>query len=93
MQDLWWEQGTVNNMYAYYATVKFRADSVVVPSGGTGLIGLDIAAPVANSTAWGDDAVDLLNPVYSGFVVVKNNWETFTVPYVGQLWNSTRFGG
>jgi subtilisin family serine protease len=92
MQDLWWEQDTVNNMYPYYATVNFHVDSVVVPAGSSGIVSLDILAPVPNAT-WGDDAIDLLNPVYSGFIVVKNNFEMYTVPYVGQLWNATRFGG
>lgn len=93
MQDLWWEQDTVNNMYPYYATVNFHADSVVVPGGSSGFVGVDIVAPVPDNVTWGDDAIDLLNPVYSGWVVVKNNYETYAVPYVGQLWNFTRFGG
>jgi subtilisin family serine protease len=93
MQNLWWQQDTVNNMYPYNATVKFHADSVIVHGGSSGVFGLDILAPVPDNITWGDDAINLLNPVYSGFVVVKNNYETYTVPYVGQLWNFTRFGG
>ena len=91
MQNFWWEADLSNNMYAYYATIKFHSNSITVPGGGSGIVTLDIVAPVPNTATWGDDAINLLDPLYSGWVVVKNNAEFFTLPYVGQLWNSTRW--
>ncbi|CAG8950797.1 hypothetical protein HYFRA_00003013 [Hymenoscyphus fraxineus] len=92
MENKWWDLETYNRMYAYYASVKFHEESVLVKGGEKGVVSVDIIAPVPDQATWGDDAINLLDPVFSGFIVVNNNFETFNIPYAGQIWDSCRFG-
>lgn len=92
MENKWWDEETYNRMYPYYASVKFHDESVLVKGGEQGVVTVDIVAPVPDQATWGDDAINLLDPLFSGFIVVSNNFETFTIPYAGGLWDSCRFG-
>ncbi|KAH7323819.1 peptidase S8/S53 domain-containing protein [Rhexocercosporidium sp. MPI-PUGE-AT-0058] len=93
MQNLWWKEETYNNMYPFYGSARFPTSEVTIGGGGSKMVFVDIVAPVPDPATWGDDAVDLLLPMYTGFITVTNNNDVFTVPYVGQLWDESRWGG
>jgi len=90
MQNLWWQEETYNNMYPFYGSAKFPASEVTIPGGQNKLVFVDIVAPVPDPVTWGDDAINLLLPMYTGFVTVTNNNDIFTIPYVGELWDESK---
>lgn len=91
MQNNWWDWDAAGKMYPYYASAKFKTSTITVPAGGSTLVTADISAPVPDEKKWGDDAINLLDPLYSGYIVVTNNNEVYNVPYVGQIWDYCRF--
>ncbi|KAK0122871.1 hypothetical protein ONS96_009897 [Cadophora gregata f. sp. sojae] len=93
MQHLWWQDETYNNMYPFYGSAKFPASEVSIPGGQSKLVFVDIVAPVPDPITWGNYSVNLLLPMYTGFVTVTNNNDVFTIPYVGELWDESRFPG
>ncbi len=90
MQNLWWQEETYNNMYPFYGSAKFPASEVTIAGGKQATIFVDIVAPVPDPITWGDDAINLLLPMYTGFVTVANNADVFTIPYVGELWDDCK---
>ncbi|KAL2062880.1 hypothetical protein VTL71DRAFT_5952 [Oculimacula yallundae] len=93
MQNLRWKEEIVNNMYPFYASAKFPSEEVVVNGGESKVVFVDILAPVPDPATWDDGVINFLLPMYTGFVVVKNNNDIFNVPYVGELWDESRWGG
>jgi hypothetical protein len=91
MQNLWWHEETYNNMYPFYGNVKFHSESVVIPGGKSSIVYVDVIAPVPDRATWGDDAINLQRPVYSGFITVHNNYEMYAIPYAGQIWDYCRW--
>ena len=68
-----WQYGM---QYPWYASAAFGVPSVKIEGGQSVVVNIAVTPPA-----------DVLNPdlypFYTGFVVVKNNFETYTVPYVG----------
>lgn len=91
MQNLWWKDETYNNMYPFYGSAKFPASEVTIAGGKQAIVFVDIVAPVPDPITWGDDAINLLLPMYTGFVTVTNNADVFTIPYVGELWDECKW--
>ncbi len=79
-EDINTADGLVNQVYPYYATAAFDAPSVVVKGGDSVTVNVHITPP--------KDVNSDYRPVYSGFIVASNNYETYTIPYTGQPWDT-----
>lgn len=91
MQNLFWQDETYNNMYPYYGSAKFPSGEVTIAGGKSTTVFVTIVAPVPDRATWGeDDYINLITPMYSGFVEVTNNNDLFTIPYVGELWDFSK---
>jgi len=63
-------------MYPWYASTTFSTASVLIKGGESSTIQVSVAPPTFTPN------IDLF-PFYTGYVVVNNNYETYTIPYVG----------
>lgn len=64
--------------YPWYATVAFESESVLIKGGQSATVKAFVTPPPQDGS-WKANQW----PIYSGFLVAYNNYETYTVPYVG----------
>jgi hypothetical protein len=78
-----WEfyEGPSNQLYPLYATLEFDEASISIQGGESAVLTFTVNPPYV------EDPVYL--PIYGGYVIIKNNYETYTIPYIGQPWNLT----
>jgi Subtilase family/Fn3-like domain len=74
----------VNEMFPLYATASFPTPSVSVPAGQKLEVSVVITPPQNVSPEF--------RPIYTGFIIVHNNYETYSLPYVGQPWDNGKAG-
>lgn len=77
-------QSAINNallgqQYPWYASAKFQYDSILIKGGESAVVEAYITPP--------QNVKAQLLPVYTGFIVVHNNYETYTIPYAGEPWD------
>lgn len=63
--------------YPWYANATFETESIVIKGGESANVKAFVTPPPPGP--WRAD----LWPVYTGFLIAHNNYETYTIPYVG----------
>ncbi|KAH8807362.1 peptidase S8/S53 domain-containing protein [Xylogone sp. PMI_703] len=78
--DLTGSDGLTYQVYPWYGNASFEFDSVLIHAGEKVNVSVYITPPQGVSSVY--------RPVYSGYIVVNNNFETYSIPYFGQPWDS-----
>jgi hypothetical protein len=78
-EDLTGDDGLTNQVYPWYANASFEHDSVLIQGGEK----MNVTIYITPSQNVSPD----YRPVYSGYIIVNNNYETYAVPYIGQPWD------
>lgn len=78
-----WEfyEGPSNQLYPIYAAVKFDQKSISIKGGESAVLKFTVNPPYVEDS--------LYLPIYGGYIIITNNGETYTVPYIGQPWDTT----
>lgn len=76
----------VNEMSPLYATASFPTPSVTV------LAGQKVEVSVLITHHPPQDVFPEYKPIYTGYIIVTNNYETYNILYIGQPWDTGKIG-
>ncbi|RDW58328.1 hypothetical protein BP5796_12258 [Coleophoma crateriformis] len=71
------DTATNTQQYPYYASATFGSESVLIQGGESAVVNAYITPP--------SDIEIYYNPIYTGYIVVSNNDETYSLPYAGRV--------